>query len=205
MKDSAHDYLHIYRVLGQALNIAENYPDINRDVLIAASLLHDIGREAEDRNPDLCHAVEGGKQAFRFLRNMGWEEACIHVQDCITTHRYRTDQTPITLEAKILFDADKLDATGVLGIARTLNYGGKIGEPLYTTDENLQILDGSEEHAPESFLKEYHFKLNRLYDRFHTPEAEVIASNRRESATRFYNDFLDEVKIGDIDMDLLLT
>lgn len=143
MKDSAHDYLHIYRVLGQALNIAENYPDINRDVLIAASLLHDIGREAEDKNPDLCHAVEGGKQAFHFLRNMGWEEACIH--------------------------------------------------------------DGSEEHAPESFLKEYHFKLNRLYDRFHTPEAEVIASNRRESATRFYNDFLDEVKIGDIDMDLLLT
>ena len=206
MKDSAHDYLHIYRVLGQALNIAEHYPEINRDVLIAACLLHDIGRVLEDENPDLCHAVEGGKQAYAFLRDLGCQESlCVHVQDCITTHRYRTDRTPVTLEAQILFDADKLDAARALGIARTLNYGGKLGEPLYTADENHQIFDGSEEDAPQSFLREYHFKLNRVYERFYTPEAEAIAAKRRASATQFYHDLLHEAKIGEIDIETILT
>ena len=67
---------------------------------------------------------------------------CAHIQDCITTHRFRTDNQPKTLEAKILFDADKLDITGVLGIARSLVYEGEIGEPLYTIDESGRVQDG---------------------------------------------------------------
>ena len=61
MKDSAHDRLHIYRVLNQALIIAEKYEDIDREVLIASCLLHDIGRQAQFFNPSVCHAVEGGE------------------------------------------------------------------------------------------------------------------------------------------------
>lgn len=63
MEDSAHDSLHIYRVLNQAMNIAKEYKEVNTDVLIASCLLHDIGRQAEFENPGLCYAVEGGRQA----------------------------------------------------------------------------------------------------------------------------------------------
>lgn len=66
MNDSAHDSLHIYRVLYQALRIARGYDKVNRDILIASCLLHDIGRMKEFQNPQLCHAVEGGEMAYSF-------------------------------------------------------------------------------------------------------------------------------------------
>ena len=182
MKDSAHDSLHIYRVLYQALAIAESHSEINRDVLIASCLLHDIGRTAQFRDPSLCHAVEGGKMAYCFMRELGWDEKlCVHIQDCITTHRFRTDNQPKTLEAKILFDADKLDITGAPGITRSLVYEGEIGEPLYTTDESGRIQDGRSSREPDSFLKEYHFKLIRCYDTFYTKEAKLIAQKRKKT------------------------
>ena len=115
----------------QALQIAKGYPDVNRDILIASCLLHDIGRMKQFQNPQLCHAEEGGKMAYEFMRSLGWNEKdCKHIQECITTHRFRTDRQPESIEAKILFDADKLDVTGALGISRTLLYKGRAGEPL---------------------------------------------------------------------------
>ena len=117
MGDSAHDSLHIYRVLYCAFDIAKGYEGIDKDVLIASCLLHDIGRAAQFGNPELCHAAEGGKIAYGFMQNYWDESRCAHIRDCVTTHRYRTSSPPKTIEAKILFDADKLDVTGALGIA----------------------------------------------------------------------------------------
>lgn len=196
MKDSAHDYLHIYRVLYRALEISCNYDDINKDVLIASCLLHDIGRQAQFDNPSLCHAKEGGKMAYEFLKEIGWKEKeCIHVQDCISSHRFRVDNPPKTIEAKILFDSDKLDVTGALGIARSLIYKGQVGEPIYTIDKNNKVQDGSEEDAPESFFKEYHYKLKKLYNHFYTEEARNIAQTREMMTISFYDELLAEVDI----------
>ncbi len=199
MQDSAHDSLHVCRVLYQALNIAKTHPEVNRDILIASCLLHDIGRQAQFDNPALCHAVEGGKMAYAFLLDLGWPEAdCRHVRDCVTTHRYRSDNPPKTIEAQILFDADKLDVTGALGIARSLAYQGHLGTPLYCVDENGAVQDGSEAGAEDSFLREYHFKLRKLYDRFYTPEARKIAQQRKAILTAFYEELLEEVSIPDM-------
>lgn len=198
MKDCAHDYLHIYRVLYQALKISENY-EVDKDVLIASCLLHDIGRSAEYQNKQLCHAVEGGKLAYEFMKQLGWEESqCLHIKDCITTHRYRTGNFPKTIEAKILFDSDKLDVTGALGIARSLIYKGQVGEPLYTIDDDFQIQNTLSEDMPESFLKEYHFKLSKLYDRFFTPEAAALAQKRKKVTDSFYHELIEEIEIMDI-------
>jgi len=199
MRDAAHDSLHIYRVLHQSLCIAKSYDEVNRDVLIASCLLHDIGRDSQFQNPKLCHAIEGGKMAYTFIKEMGWNEnLCRHIQDCITTHRFRTDKPPKTIEAKILFDSDKLDVTGVLGIARALIYKGQVGEPLYTVDEDNNIQDGKDLSAPESFFKEYHFKLLNLYDRFHTKEANAIAQRRKKHTTAFFDELMEEVTISDL-------
>lgn len=90
MKDSAHDPFHVYRVLYQALRIAGAYREVNQDILIASCLLHDIGRMKQFQNPQLCHAIEGGKMAYAFMKELGWrEEDCKHIQECITTHRFK--------------------------------------------------------------------------------------------------------------------
>lgn len=199
MKDSAHDSLHVYRVLCQALRIARGYNEVNQDILIASCLLHDIGRMKEFQNPKLCHAIEGGKMAYMFMKELGWnEEDCTHIQECITTHSFRTDNQPKTLEAKILFDADKLDVSGALGIARSLIYKGQVGEPLYVVDEENKIYKGQKLCEPESFLKEYHFKLIPLYEKFYTEEAFEIAQKRKAMTMMFYNELLDEISIGDL-------
>ena len=190
----AHDSLHIYRVLKMALKIAENYGEVNRDILIAACLLHDIGREAQFKDPSVCHAAEGGKMAYDFLLSLGWSgDDCRHVKDCITSHRFRTDAIPVTIEAKILFDSDKLDVTGALGIARSFIYMGQVGVPLYSVDENNAVLDGSGKDEPDSFFKEYHVKLKKLCDGFYTEEAKNIAEKRREFLKGFYDELLEEV------------
>jgi uncharacterized protein len=194
MNDSAHDRDHIYRVLYVALDIASTEDNINTDVLIAACLLHDIGREEQNRDPAICHALAGGEKAYDFLRFNGWsEEFARHVKACVQTHRYRTDLLPKTTEAKIVFDADKIDATGTLGIARTLLYRADGAEPLYSFGPDGGISDGAADSEP-SFFEEYRFKLEKLYDKFYTKRASEIAASRQKSAVDFYDSMLSEVR-----------
>lgn len=144
MDDSAHDKDHIYRVLYHAMEIAKTLQDVDYDVLIAACLLHDIGRKEQFENPALCHASVGSEKAFAFLTAHGFEpEYAARVRHCIKTHRYRKNNLPESLEAKILFDADKLDVTGAMGIARTLIYKGIVSEPLYSLLPDGMVSDGA--------------------------------------------------------------
>lgn len=192
MQDSAHDQEHIYRVLDNALVIARE-ETVDYDVLIAACLLHDIGRPDQLADPSLCHAQVGSEKAYRFLLDQGFAEAFARrVRDCIRTHRFRRDDTPESLEAKILFDADKLDVTGAIGIARTLVYKGTVTEPLYTRrpDGTVSNGEGDKEH---SFFQEYHRKLTKLYDRFYTQKGKELALERKTAAETFYRDLYREV------------
>jgi uncharacterized protein len=199
MNDGAHDCQHIYRVLYNALDIANDY-QVDKDVLIAAALLHDIGREAQFGDPELDHAMVGADMAYEFLLDIEWpENKARHVKDCISTHRFRNGNLPLSMEAKILFDADKLDVTGTLGIARTLAYQGIVGEPLYYVDEDGKVLEGQGDGKP-SFFQEYDWKLNRIYDKFFTSRAKAIAGSRRRASVDFYENMYNEVnsihKIG---------
>ena len=102
MQDSAHDEHHVYRVLNGALDIANHEADVDFDVLIAACLLHDIGRESQFANPQLCHAQMGAEMAYDFLISRGWPDyKALQVKQCIAAHRYRGDCPPQSLEAKI--------------------------------------------------------------------------------------------------------
>lgn len=194
MEDCAHDKEHIYRVLYHALDIAKTEPDVDYDVLITACLLHDIGRKEQYENPGVCHAIIGGDKAYFFLKENGFEEPyALHVKQCIQSHRYRQNNFPQSLEAKILFDADKLDAAGAMGIARTLLYAGQVSAPLYSRNEEGEILDGTGESVP-SFFREYKFKLEKLYDRFYTKGGRELALSRRQAAVDFYNAMLLEAR-----------
>lgn len=73
------------------------------------------------------------------------------VSSCIKVHRFRSSNPPTNIEEKILFDSDKIDATGTLGIARTIFYKGKVGEPLYSISKTGEVSDGSNDMSPSFF------------------------------------------------------
>ena len=193
MEDSAHDKEHIYRVLYNAILLAKSEEDVNYDVLITACLLHDIGRKEQYENSELCHAVVGADKAFRFLINNGFDlNFAEKVKECIRSHRYRKTTPPQSIEAKILFDADKLDVVGAIGIARTLLYQGIVSDPLYTVLPDGTISDGTNDTSP-SFFYEYKYKLENLYSGFYTEKAASIALERKKIASDFYYGLYDEV------------
>lgn len=196
MCDSAHDREHVYRVLYNALQIARGEQSVDYDVLIAACLLHDIGRKAQFADPTVCHAQAGAQMAWDFLQGNGFvKEFADRVRHCIETHRFRKAVPPESLEAKILFDADKLDVVGAVGIARTLMYKGDQAEPLYQVLPNGEISDGSADEG-SSFFQEYRFKLEKLYGQFWTQRGAALALERQSIAHDFYMQLYREVNEG---------
>lgn len=194
MDDSAHDAEHIYRVLYNALCIAETEEGVNTDILITACLLHDVGRKEQFDDPTVCHAAAGARKAYDFLIRQGFDpDFAEQVSNCIRSHRFRKDSQPQSLEAKILFDADKLDSAGAMGIARTLLYQGQLQEPLYTKTADGQICDGTGEGA-QSFFHEYKHKLETLYEHFYTQKGTELAQSRKQAAADFYTSLLSEVQ-----------
>lgn len=193
MEDSAHDAEHIYRVLYNALDIARTEKGVNLDILITACLLHDIGRKEEFQNPGISHAEIGADKAYAFLLSHGFDKNFAEkVSTCIRLHSYRKSTPPDSIEAKILFDADKIDVTGALGTARTLQYAGAASEPLYSLSDDGQVSDGTNDSKP-SFFHEYKYKLEKIYNRFYTKRGREIAVQRQDAAIEFYNHMLQEV------------
>ena len=197
MKDSAHDKDHVYRVLYNALDIAKHtYEEIDYDVLICACLLHDIGREEQFANPELCHAEVGSEKAYHWLiENQFAENFASRVKSCIQAHRFRKNNPPESIEAKILFDADKIDVSGAIGIARTLVYRGRVAEPLYSLNSDGSVSDGTNDRT-SSFFREYKYKLENVYSHFYTERGAQIALKRQQAAVDFYNHLFSEINLS---------
>ncbi len=124
-KDPVHGYPHVLRVRDLALWIASKYEGVDKEALEIAALLHDIARNSSARSE---HAMKSAKVAESLLKAMGYPESKIRlVTEAIATHSYSGGGEPKSLEAKILSDADKLDALGAVGIARVLMYSAYVG------------------------------------------------------------------------------
>lgn len=194
-EDPTHDFNHIQRVMAMAKRIAQaEGADI--EIVVAASLLHD----AQGANPALAEARathHEGSAAFarKILTGEGWEEGRIRaVQECIRTHRFRTGDAPQTLEAKVLFDADKLDAIGAIGVARALAYAATSGHPFFLEpsarfSETGQVSEGELHSA----YHEYAFKLSKLVERLYTETARNVASRRHAMMVAYFEQLRDEM------------
>ena len=187
----SHDWEHTLRVLGLCKRIG---PPEKADmtVLCAAAYLHDIGRTEQDRsNGAICHAAKGAEMAKQILEPLALEirrkENIIH---CVRTHRFRDGQTPRTIEARVLFDADKLDAIGAVGIARAYLFAGELGACLHNPDLAPELA------APytrnDTGYREYAVKLSRIKDRIMTTEGRRLAEERHAFMVRFFDRFLEE-------------
>lgn len=188
-KDVVHGYTHIQRVyqLAERLAIIER-ADV--DIVRAAALLHDVQGSGTDQSMRDMHHIFAASFAAQWLTDEGWIEARIaQVQHCIRSHRYRDEsEQPITLEAKILFDADKLDSIGAIGVVRALLYAVEHGKPVYSQPSARFIENGDmdieEEH---SAYHEYIYKLRNIKDRLFTNTARQLAEARHDDMCRFFD------------------
>ncbi len=206
LSSSAHSMDHVMRVHDLCMLIANGEKNIDKDVLEAAVLLHDIARVKEngDTTGNTDHAVLGSIMAEQILKELNFPPEKIEkVRHSIICHRFRTGNEPKTIEAKILFDADKLDTLGAVGIARLFMVAGEHGEKTYVdtppeiyAKENLvggktsgRIKDPSK-HSPNL---DFVTKVIYIPDKLYTKKAKEIAKERLEYMHGFFGRLKSEV------------
>jgi len=186
--DAVHDFDHVLRVYRLAERLAaEEGADL--EIVRAAALLHDAEGTAPGGEERGSHHHQSAEFAGQVLRAEGWPDARIEaVQHCIRAHRYRdTSEPPASIEAKVIFDADKLDVLGAIGVVRVVAYATLAGEPIYVQPSAHFLATGQEEPGePHSAYHEYLFKLRRVKERLFTSTARQLAAQRDAYLAEFF-------------------
>jgi uncharacterized protein len=189
--DSAHDFDHVLRVVHLADRIAQA-EGADRDIVHAAALLHDIGLD-EGR---AGHETSAANRAREILSTQGYDESfCNAVAHAIESHRFRAGPTPHTLEAQVLFDADKLDAIGAIGIARAFAFGEHRGQKLWgeVAPDYVDQPAGADPRT-HTAVHEFHVKLSKIKDRMFTPTGKQLAAERHAFMVAYYEQLDREVR-----------
>lgn len=190
---TGHDYFHIMRVKELAVRLAK---EEGGDVYIAqlAALLHDIA-DWKFHDGDLN---AGPKLATEWLESLGESpETVKKVAEIIKEVSYKgagVKTTPSTIEGKVVQDADRLDALGAIGIARTFAYGGRFERPMYDPDQPPVMHQTFEEYKNSRGTTFNHFyeKILLLKDRLSTEAARTLAAERHKFVEDFVERFLLE-------------
>ena len=187
----SHDWDHTLRVCRLCDHIGKSEGADLRVVRIAA-FLHDIGRSRQDgTSGGICHAREGVRLAEPFLQGLPIDGARKrNILHCIASHRYRGEAVPRTLEARVVFDADKLDAIGAVGVARAFLFAGEVGARLHAPE--MKLADTSPYSESDTGYREYMLKLRHIKSRILTAEGRRLADRRHRFMEFFFNRFLDE-------------
>jgi len=189
----SHAWDHTLRVLAlcERIGAAEG---ADLAVLRVAAYLHDIGRGHQDAaNGAVCHAAMGAELAAPVVAALPLSAARReNVLHCIRTHRYRGDRPPATLEARVLFDADKLDAIGAVGVARAFLFAGEVGARLHCPEK--AVADTLPYGPEDTGYREYMVKLRHVRERMLTAEGRRLAEARHAFMTRFFERFLAETE-----------
>lgn len=191
--DSAHDLAHIRRVWANCQHIAkgENAP-VDLDLLHAAAIFHDLVNLPKDA-PNRAEASRlSAEAAAPLARACGFPEAKIAaLKHAITAHSFSANMHPKTLEAKILQDADRLDALGAIGLARMLMVSGALARPLYDSTDPLAQNRDPDDTA--FVLDHFQTKLFTLADTMQTVTARQIAEERTQYMRSFLTRLQSEI------------
>ncbi|MCX6677105.1 MAG: HD domain-containing protein [Methanothrix sp.] len=189
--DPAHDFSHIWRVYKNARIIGQE-EGADMQVLLLAALLHDVG--SKKKHNSLQGESEGwGKRAVEaFLESIGLEEGAREkVHYAVDVHRFSGKIVPVTLEARILQDADRLDALGAIGIARVFLTGGALGRELYHSSD--PFCRAREPDDGEWNLDHFYKKLLKLESGMHTERGKKLAAVRTAVLRRYILDLEEEI------------
>jgi uncharacterized protein len=188
--DAVHDFDHVLRVLALAerLALAEG-ADV--EIVRTATLLHDIARGHSGR-PAADHAQVGAEAARCLLDDQPHDrvEAVAHA---IAAHRFRSEPAPQTIEAKVLHDADKLDAIGAIGVARAFAFGGLERQHLWS-EVPVGYRESAATRGEHTPVHEFHVKLVHIRERLLTESARRLAVDRHEFMVAFYDRLDREVR-----------
>ncbi len=192
LRDPAHDFEHVLRVTRMAERIARA-EGADVDIVRAAALLHDVGRG--DRT-GRDHAEVAAERAREILRAHPSDKVEA-VARAILQHRFRAGPSPDSLEARCLFDADKLDSIGAIGVARAFTYAGVIGQRIWgvvTPDYADRFARGETLPGEHTSQHEYVVKLSQLRDRMTTRAGRAIADERHAVMAAFYERLAREAR-----------
>ena len=203
---SAHNMEHVMRVYNLSLLLARNQK-IDIEVLQIAALLHDIARIKEDKDNSgkINHAILGAKKAEKILKNLNYSKDKIEkIKHCILSHRFRSEHKPETKEAMILFDADKLDVLGAVGVARCYMFAGQQKQSIFS---NFSIkkyiknnlvggkIDGRIKNSSKHTSNiEFEIKLKNISKKLYTLKAKKLAEKRIEYMKEFFKRLEEEIK-----------
>ncbi|KFE53755.1 HD domain-containing protein [Pseudomonas syringae] len=189
--DGSHDVSHLLRVWNNVCTIRDEEGG-DPEILIAATLLHDCV-SVEKNSPFRSRASRlAAVKATELLREMGWGEERIEaVAHAVEAHSFSAAITPQTLEAQILQDADRLDALGMIGVARMFYVSGRMGGGLYDPQDPLAA---NRNYDDKRFaVDHFHTKLFQLADGFQTKTGARLAQVRRTRMERFLDELMQEV------------
>jgi uncharacterized protein len=173
--DAAHDLEHIRRVVRNARAIAAAEGGM-LEVVVPAAWLHDCVALPKDSGKRALASRLAAKKATAFLRKMGYPaEYLAGIAHVIEAHSFSANISPETLEARIVQDADRLDAIGAIGIARCLMLGGALGKPLYNVEEPLPLV-----RAPD----ESQYVVDHFYEKLLQLEEIMTTETGRQEAAR---------------------
>lgn len=192
---ASHDWDHTERVLHNAREIAAAEAGCDLAVVECGALLHDIARADESSGgASGCHAQTGAVQAAVILRQLGCDEAFIvTVVHCVAAHRWRRrgdGEAPQTLEARIVYDADKLDSMGAIGIGRAFHFAGRIGARVH--NRASEALAEPEYSREDSAWREYLVKLRLLHKAMLTKAGRRLARRRHRFMETFFQELVVE-------------
>jgi uncharacterized protein len=190
--DPAHDFSHILRVFNNAHYIGVK-EGADMQVLLYAAILHDMGSEPKSK-PVLSQAeTQRQRLVESFLIKIGLpEDSRQKILYAVKVHRFSKGITPTTLEAKILQDADRLDAMGAIGIARVFLTGGSLGRALYDPED--PFCASREPDGRKWNIDHFYTKLLRLESGMHTKTAKMLAGKRSAVLKRYLSDLKDELE-----------
>ncbi len=187
----SHSWDHTLRVrrLCERIGAAEG---VDMDVLLVSAYLHDIARShQDDSNGAICHAEKGAQLAAVIVNKLpltaGQKDNILH---CIRSHRFRGSHKPRTPEARVLFDADKLDAIGAVGVARAFLFAGEVGARLHS--EAADVEKTRAYTVDDTGYREFKVKLCKIKDRILTRSGQELAADRHVIMEEFFNRFREE-------------
>ncbi|XJZ25895.1 HD domain-containing protein [Bacillota bacterium Lsc_1132] len=189
---TGHDWFHVERVRKNAMNIWSHENAGDPFTIEMAALLHDVSDEKLN-----VSAEKGREKLALFLQSLDLSaEVKNRIMDIIESISFKggSMDEAASIEAKIVQDADRLDAIGAIGIARVFAYGGKKGQPIYDPSLHVRENMSVEEYRNGKSSSIHHFyeKLLKLKDRMNTDAAKKMAENRHQVMEAFLEEFYKE-------------
>jgi uncharacterized protein len=188
-----HDWEHTQRVIHNAKLLLKYENDADAEIIIISALLHDIARADEiDNKGAQCHALKGSEMADEILKCEDIEESIRNrIVKCVKKHRFRSSDIPETIEEKVVYDADKLDSIGAVGLGRAFLFAGRAGAKVHNTKE--EALNSESYSENDTAYREFLVKLRYIPGKMMTNTGRKIAKERVAYMNEFFERLNKEI------------